>query len=583
MQFGAGTCGSVGLGSVLQDPGAIIDPTSLRPILTELNGVDARHLIRTGSLRIQDTLGQPVTASFEMVNPLSPPVVGDRVRIFYYAQLIFAGTIDRVVKASQDLRTFAYQVDCLDWTQTLLRRKVQRNFTNVPIQNVLDSLLDNELAEETLTIGTIESRATLPLVDSRSGKVLDVCRDMAAATGQTFYVEFDQSIQMRSTLVAAAPLVFSEANVLLEATQATHDREAYRNVQRVKVTGTPQVKNQDALTTEQERRNTDQIAARQAIEGGSGLYEEVEEIVHPTSNDGAEIALLGISYARLRLATSGTPRTTVRCQVLGYGFRAGQVATVDLPTFGLSGTFAVQRVSIREELGRLLFHEVELTNSSLQQRAYESWLKIAGGGKVTVQVPGSITNNLQIFNTPGSYTWTVPPGVTMVELTSRGGSAGGSGGAYAGITILSFFATDIHNGGIGGSSGLAVTNLTVTPGEDISVIVGSAGLAGSNAAAVDSGDPTSCAGSAGTSGTHSQVSYLGSIVCQGNAGLAGSAATASINSGEVRAGSNGISGTNGSGVGDAITVGGGKSGGAPGVGGGASPGAGQDGSVEVRW
>lgn len=581
MQFGAGTCGSVGLGSVLQDPGAIIDPTSLRPILTELNGVDARHLIRTGSLRIQDTLGQPVTASFEMVNPLSPPVVGDRVRIFYYAQLIFAGTIDRVVKASQDLRTFAYQVDCLDWTQTLLRRKVQRNFTNVPIQNVLDSLLDNELAEETLTIGTIESRATLPLVDSRSGKVLDVCRDMAAATGQTFYVEFDQSIQMRSTLVAAAPLVFSEANVLLEATQATHDREAYRNVQRVKVTGTPQVKNQDALTTEQERRNTDQIAARQAIEGGSGLYEEVEEIVHPTSNDGVEIALLGISYARLRLATSGTPRTTVRCQVRGYGFRAGQVATVDLPTFGLSGTFAVQRVSIREELGRLLFHEVELTNSSLQQRAYESWLKIVGGGKVTVQVPGSITNNLATFSTPGSTTWTVPAGVSTVEFTVMGAS-GGAGGNVQDDSNGDGTCDIWISGGKGGDSGKAVSIVTVTEGQVFTLIIGAAGLAGNPGGTGTATCAYFGSGTNGVAGSMSQVKIGATVYAQGDGGNEGYGA---VLGGIIGTGyetiTPGADGTPGGGIGDAVSVGGGKTGAAKTAV--QTSNQGLDGQIEVRW
>jgi|CXWL01.1.fsa_nt_gi hypothetical protein len=576
MQFGAGACGSVSLGSVMQDPGAIVDPTSLRPILTELNGVDARQLIRVGSLRIQDTLGQPVTASFAIVNPTAPPVVGDKVRIFYHSQLIFAGTMDRVQKVSPDLQTFEYQVDCLDWTQTLMRRKVQRNFTYAPIQNVLDSLLDNELIDEALTIGTIESRATLPLVDSRSGKALDVCRDMAAATGQTFYLSFERSIEMRSTLVPVAPLVLNETTVLLDGTQVTTDRETYRNVQRVLVTGTPRVKNQDPLETVQERRNADQIAARQAIEGGSGIYEEVEDITHPTSNDGVEIALLGISYARLRLATNGTPRTTARCRARGYGFRAGQMATVELPTFGLSGTFAVQRVTIREELGTLLFHDLELTNSSLQQRAYESWLKIVGGGTVTVQVPGSIMNNLEAFNTPGATTWTVPAGVETVELTCIGGSGAGGGGH------LTYIPIDIgppphceldayKSGGTGGASGRAVTILDVVSGQVLDVVVGAAGIGGVNGV-----NGTFCAASvtgvAGADGGHSQVLLSSVVRCQGSRGAGG-----------ARGLDGGSNGAVGSGIGDAVSVGGGVVGGQAGVDPGVEPTGGQDGRVEIRW
>jgi hypothetical protein len=102
MQFAAGTFASESLGSVMVDPGGIVDPTSLRPILTEINGVDARDVVAMNTLKIQDTVGQPVTANFTIVNPSTAPVVGDRVRIFYHSQLIFAGTLDHVRKVSPD-------------------------------------------------------------------------------------------------------------------------------------------------------------------------------------------------------------------------------------------------------------------------------------------------------------------------------------------------------------------------------------------------------------------------------------------------------------------------------------------------
>ena len=583
MQFAAGTCGSDSLGSIMVDPGAIVDPTSLRPILTEINGVDARYCIAMDTLTIQDTLGQPVTASFMMVNQppntaqapqdFIVPTVGDTVRILYHSQVIFAGTMDHVTKNSTDLVTFQYQVDCLDWSQTLMRRKLRRNFINAPIQNILDSILDNELVNELLTIGTIDSRATMPLVDSQNAKVFDVLRDTAGATGQTFYVEFDQSIQMRSTSVSAAPLVFSEVNVLLDGMASTVDRETYRNVQTVIVTGTPQVDNQDALITVQQRTNDDQIAARIAIEGGAGIYEEIEEVTHPTSNDGVEIALLGISYARLRLASSGTPRVTVRCRVRGYGFRGGQVATVNLPTFGIIGTYIVQRVSIKESAGRDLFHDLELTSSSLQQRAYESWLGIVKAGKVTVQVPGSLTNNTQSFNTPGSTTWTVPAGVTVAEFTCYGGSGGGGGG------VLAYYVA-----GSGGNSGKAITSMDVIEGQIFDLVIGAAGSAGTNETNAVFDDGTD-----GTDGTASSVSLSGVISCQGDAGLKGTRARANYT--PPYYGANGVDGATGSGIGDAVSTGGGRTGGTRGTGtgpaGGAyagpQPTAGSDGLVEVRW
>lgn len=584
MQFAAGACGAVALGSLMRDPGTIVDPTGLRPITTEVGGVDVRQFIQMSSLKITDTLGQPVTASFVMINPDTAPVVGNTVRVFYHSQQIFGGTIDQVDKSSPDLTNYLYSVQCLDWSQTLIRRKLRRNFFDATIQTIIDSILDNELLGETLTVGTIDSRASIPLVDSRNAKVFDVCRDMAGATGQTFYVDFDQSIQMRSVTVDNAPLVLDEANVLLDGTTSHVDRDTYRNRQTVIVTGTPASAGIDALTSTQQRSNTDQIVARAAIEGGSGIYEEIEDVTHPTSNDAAQLALLGIGYARLRLASSGTPRVTVRVPVQGYGFRAGQLATLDLPTFGLTGLYILQRVTLTEKDGVRLFHDLEVVSSSLQQRAYESWLSIVKSGKVTVQMPGSLTNNVQRYATPGTYFWVVPAGVTTVTLTTKGPSGGGGGGARAQITTYGAEGLIIRTGGTGGNSGLAITTIDVVAGITLTVVVGAAGLAGNFGSAVDVYPVTQAGGSDGTAGSPaSSVTVDAVVVCQADAGGGASPAFAIVDYAFTNVGGfNGVDGSFGGGIGDAVSVGGGNLGGAGGIGtGAASPGT--DGIVEISW
>ena len=608
MQFAATGFGNVGLGSIEQDPG-VTDTEYLSPIKTEWNGLDARRYLLADTLRIQDTLGQPCTCSFSMVTPEVKPLVGDKIRVLYFSQVIFSGTIDHIGKSSPDLSTFFYTIDCLDWSQTLIRRKLRRNFTNLPIQNILSSILANELAGETLTTGMIESRASMPLVDSRDGKVLDVCRNMATATGMTFFVDFDQSIQMRSTTAPAAPLILNEGNTLLIGTNAKDDRETYRNVQIVNVTGTP-VASETALTTTQTRRNADQIAQRKAIEGGTGIYEEIVSITHPTSNDAGQIALLGIGVANTKLAVSGTPRLTFICQARGYGFRAGQIATVNLPTFGISGTFAIQRVTFVEKAGQFLFHDLELTTSSLQQRAYETWLGVVTAGKVTVQSPSAITNNLQTFNTPGTYHFIVPAGTTILELTCVGASGSGGGGAsYTGLQngnppypcagggLYSSSALGV-NGGKGGSSGRAVTILNVNTGDDITIVVGAAGVAGISDdnvyhnLTIGSG-PESTTSTDGAIGTASSASYRGSVVCQGNGGDKGLHGTVTISIIIIerfipRQRICLYPGTDASdlatGIGDAVSTGGGKAGGARGTGIPLiQPFDGSDGLVEVRW
>lgn len=443
--------------------------------------------------------------------------------------------------------------------------------------------MDIELFGEELTMGTIDARATLPLVDAKDAKAFDVLRSVAAATGQSFYVDYDKSIQMRSTTAPQSPLLINEANTLLDQSRLTQDADVYRNRQTVVVTGTPPNATTDANTLIVQRENAGEIAARASIEGGTGIYEEIEEITHPTSNDPVKLALLGVSYATVRLSTSGVTRLTFTCRMQGYGFRAGQVATVDLPSFGVIGEYVIQKVSITEMGGTRLFHVLELTNSSLQQRAYETWLKIIASGTVIIQGPGLTTTNLQTFSTTGSDTWTVPTGVTTVELTCFGAGSGGGGASQSWThNFGTCYNTQNPVGGHGANGGKAVTVLSVIPGQILSLVIGAAGTPGINGSKLFFTTGGTCGAevtaTAGVDGGFSRVQQLGLTVCQANGGTKGTPAVIVYDT-SITAGTDG---TIGGGLGDGVTPGGGAQGGVRGVVG-TQPTNGGDGKVEVRW
>jgi hypothetical protein len=564
------TIGHATLGSLLQDPGAIADPIANAPFMLEINGTDWRDWFSVDSLRIEDTVGQPASCEFEIVNPSTRPKPGDIVRVLYYSEVLFAGLLSRVEpQPNTPMNVTRYQCEATDWSILLTRRRLRRNFTNLPVANIVDSILDNELAGEGLSIGTIDRGPTIPLVDVKNARVFDVLRDVAGATGQSMHVDAEKRIHFLSTTSETAPKAIDETTV--EASSLVEDLETYRNVQTVIVTGTPATNSEEKRTVTIVRENAEQIAARSAIEGGSGRYEEIEEVTHPTSNDAADLAVMGIGYANLRLATSGTPRKTLSVRIRGYGFRAGQFADVDLPAVSASGTWLIQRASFREHAAKHLIFDLELTQSSRQQRAYESWLNIVRAGKVVVQLPSAITSNLEVFDTPGVYTWTAP--ITgLVEFTCYGGS-GGAGGKFTWSTFGSPYCNGLAYGGTGGNSGKAITTLSVVTGQVYDIVVGAAGLQGGNGTRSSlcgtKVDPTS-----GTAGGYSQVAFDGVVKCQGDGGGGGGAA-----SGDVHQGWPGAAGSPGSGIGDAVTVGGGKTGGANAP----NPQAGQDGLVEIRW
>src|SRR5215831_29028 len=117
----------------------------------------------------------------------------------------------------------------------------------------------------------------------------------------------------------------------------------------------------------------------------------------------------------------------------------------------------------------------------------------AGGGGVAGVVP-----NVQSFTTPGSYTWTKPAGVTMVQVTCQGGGGGGGSGAGAALGVAA-------NGGGGGASGClsTLTFLATDLPSTLGVTVGAGGGGG----AAQSG-----AGVGGAAGSNSFLGTAPSLI-----------------------------------------------------------------------
>ncbi len=76
--------------------------------------------------------------------------------------------------------------------------------------------------------------------------------------------------------------------------------------------------------------------------------------------------------------------------------------------------------------------------------------------------------NTVSFTTPGSYTWTVPAGLTSISVVATGG--GGGGGGLSGTNA----------GQVGGAGAVVTSTLRVTPGQVLNLVIGGGGGAGAN-------------------------------------------------------------------------------------------------------
>lgn len=184
--------------------------------------------------------------------------------------------------------------------------------------------------------------------------------------------------------------------------------------------------------------------------------------------------------------------------------------------------------------------------SSIANVPTPSWRggSVAAGGYM-YYIGGTALNGQQ-FSSPGTSNYTVPTGVTTITVKAYGaGGGGGAGNTGSGV------------GGNGGGGGFMQSDITVTPGEVLSVTVGSGGTkANSNSNGGDGG---------GFSAVQRSSTYLiqaggggggGGNIGSGAGGAGGAGGTQAANGAAGSAGTGSTGGNAGGGGGGTAAAGG---------------------------
>ena len=219
------------------------------------------------------------------------------------------------------------------------------------------------------------------------------------------------------------------------------------------------------------------------------------------------------------------------------------------------GNFADITTSLADASKKIAL--TEWVQALLATYATQAW--VMSKGYLTQRIPTRV-----LFTAAGAWTWTVPAGITRVEINQIGGGGGGAG-ASAG-----------QAGGGGGGGGRVKKIFTVSPGDTLSGTVGAGGTAGS--AGVNNA----------TAGGDTTILQNGTLIATGGGGGAGAFGTApaggyggtasggdsnwpGMDGGDASPGGNTYGGYGGAGVegagGPLATTTGGRTGTAPGAGG----------------
>jgi hypothetical protein len=124
-----------------------------------------------------------------------------------------------------------------------------------------------------------------------------------------------------------------------------------------------------------DNRNSPEIAARQAVEGGTGLYEAIQD--EPDYDDDS----LAIDKTNALLRKYGRIGKTVMFETDVDGFQAGQLVDITLSELGLSGSYLISQVTTRHVAGI----EFRYTVTALDGENLGGWVeffrKLAAAGQ----------------------------------------------------------------------------------------------------------------------------------------------------------------------------------------------------------
>ena len=517
------------------------------------------------SVSITDDADGSSSGQCTILNPPVVPVAGNTIQIIYQGEVIFGGVIRLITLTSgPEEAVKAYSVEAGGWELLLQRRSVTKSYANVFAGDCIrDALTVSGVRNDGVLIGTIELGPLLVLVNADHVRVWDFIRDIGKAGGGVCYIDPYRTVYFMRSIPAMPSDSLNNADILDVSMQTNFDN--YRNQMVIKCTSLDGASSQTATRT-----NGIEVAVRIAAEGGSGIYEVYQEVKHPTSNVAGDLSLYAQSVAYISLLIYGKSQTTVIISTRRPTLlRIGQFVRVYAPGMGLVGNYVVIRRQVQESGLRFLF-TYDLVDSTVQQMAIQSLLRIVGAAQAAITILADIFPNSQTFTALGASTWTVPAGVISAEVFCLG--AGGGGAGAWGLQDL--------DGAAGGNGAKGVSIFAVTPGQVYDIFVGTGGAAGASQQGINIDLPTS-----GADGTSTYISIAaGPHFTQGDGGGHGKCAVEIFPPAD---------GTPGSGTGDAVTVGGGSLGGIAGIdlhkfpsdptADATQPTAGVNGVCEVRW
>lgn len=304
-------------------------------LLISVSGADETARLAPNGVNVREQLNGRMTAQLTFIEPRPSawrPVVGAPIIVFIGSTRRFAGTIDELDEAlvtQRDNSVSQIRVTCVDWNQIPQRFAItSRSYSALTAGAIVSDLLAVFLADDDILNTGVVAGPTLTTYDIKDKTVADVLTDLSEISSHIWSISPFKIMAFMPTQLSTAPFSLTASNATLRTVTMRRSRDQYRNVQTVRGEGA-------VLATV---TNAAQITARQAIEGGSGRYERIDNDTAITTAAHATSKATGL------LRRFDSVDTLIEAETERDGLTPGQRLTATFEDLDISGTFLITDV-----------------------------------------------------------------------------------------------------------------------------------------------------------------------------------------------------------------------------------------------
>jgi hypothetical protein len=279
----------------------------------------------------------PVDWAHEATGPACQPVAGD---YRYYGGKVKGVAVDRTAPGIVEQK-----ISLTDFGEVLDRTIIDyESLTPVLTKPLVQLLAYTHLTAEGITYQCIPSDGpSIAEVSYRKIFLQKAFKSIATDSGWLLYIDQYKEVRCHPRSYRAAlwhisnddsPSRFLEGSMSVQEDRAQYANRIYARFQYLDGDGVTK------LTGMIMAQDAEEIAARAAAEGGSGLYEATVDLADVDSPDQAAERTQGILAQRKVMGSIVSYRTAL------YGLRAGQLQSIEDTDLGISGAYLITEVSL---------------------------------------------------------------------------------------------------------------------------------------------------------------------------------------------------------------------------------------------